>query len=105
VPNGEANAIEIARLQLQVKAIEEHMLRIDRDLDRVDHTGTQMMGKVAERMAVLEENRKTMSMMLEEIRQDVKALLAFRALLFGGAAIVSIIISAAVTILGRWIAH
>lgn len=88
--------VEIAKLQLQMKGLDDRMTRIDM-------YGTQEVGKMEAKIAVLETNIKALVEIIGEMRGDVKALLTFRALLFGGAAVVSLIISAAVTVISRWI--
>lgn len=88
--------VEIAKLQLQIKALDDR-------LNRIDMYGTQEVGKMEAKIAVLETNIQSLMASVGEVQGDVKALLTFRALLFGGAAVVSLIISAAVTVISRWI--
>ena len=87
--------IDIAKLQLSLQALEDR-------LDRIDQYGTQEVGKMEAKIAVLETNIKAIMESIGEMRGDVKALLTFRALLFGGAAVVSLLISVAVNVIGRW---
>ncbi len=87
--------VDIAKLQLQVQALDER-------LSRIDQHGTQEVGKMEAKIAVLETHFKSLIETISEVRGDVKALLTFRALLFGGAAVVSVVISVAVNVVGRW---
>ena len=87
--------VDIAKLQLKLEALEER-------LSRIDMYGTQEVGKMEAKIAVLETNLKALIETISEVRGDVKALLTFRALLFGGAAVVSVIISVIVNVAGRW---
>ena len=88
--------VEIAKLQLQFRAISDR-------LDRIDQYGTQEVGRMEARIAVMEANIKALVEAMGEMRGDVKALLTFRALLFGGAAVVSVVISVVVNVIGNWL--
>jgi hypothetical protein len=90
--------VEIAKLQLQIKALDDR-------INRIDMYGTQEVGKMESKIAVMETNIVSVMASIGEMQGDVKALLTFRALLFGGAAVVSLLISSAVTMVSRWIGH
>lgn len=87
--------VEIAKLQLELRALVERV-------NRIDTHGTQEVGKMESRIAVIETNINTLITDVAEMRGDIRALLTFRALLFGGAAVVSVVISVAVNALARW---
>src|ERR1043166_1621718 len=88
--------VEIAKLQLQIKALDDR-------INRIDMYGTQEVGKMESKIAVMETNIVSVMASIGEMQGDVKALLTFRALLFGGAAVVSLLISSAVTMVSRWL--
>lgn len=92
----ERTEVEVARLQLQVKALEDRVERIDR-------YGTMEVHEVDGKIQVLNHEVKAIAQTQVEMRLDLKSLLHFQSLVVGAAAVVSLVISVVSQFIGRWI--